>query len=401
MSLLSPYIDAEHHREAATALLRYLVPHGQRGAFSKQVGISASHLSQILAVDDLPRQPDRRNPSPALIERIVHAVPAPLDVREALRNHLLAARCAIDIGRDALAHTPEQWSEMVWEIRQASHQATFAPDGATAGRLYRSVVTAGRELAGVISADAHPLELVELHLCLHDALCVLDASATALYYALTARDLLASQPSGPLAGGGNGRRGELEVNAGRAVGVAYSNLNQLKAAQLAFQRAQALHSAQIRAAEWAPHFSRDLLTVLYKAPWLTLKAVDRIVSHADLVARGRMPDTFRLLMYVKRADCFTAFGHTREARRQLDSLGAADHYGACLGPLHRAMFVTGYLKLCVKEGNQAEAEAWGRQALRLAADAGLKRQMRTVVGMMKQVGISEIYLEEPRVANLR
>lgn len=48
MSLLSPYIEAEHHREAATALLRCLVPHGQRGAFSKQVGISASHLSQIL-----------------------------------------------------------------------------------------------------------------------------------------------------------------------------------------------------------------------------------------------------------------------------------------------------------------------------------------------------------------
>jgi len=393
MSLLSPYIEAEHHREAASALLRYLVPHGRRGAFSKQVGISASHLSQILAVDDLPRQPDRRNPSPALIERIVHAVPAPLDVRESLRDHLLGARCALDRGRRGFSHNPDQLSEQVWEVRHASHQATYAPDGVTASHLYRTVVTAGRELAELIDPDTHPFELVELYLCLHDALCVLDDSATALYYALTARDLLEFQPCGAPSGG-NGRRGELEVNAGRAVGVAYSNLNQLKAAQLAFQSAQALQAAQNRAADWAPHFSRDLLTVLYKAPWLTLKAVDRIVSRAEMVARGEMSDTFRLLMYIKRADCFTAFGHTKDARRQLDSLGPFHLIDAKLGPLHQATFMTGYLKLAVKEGDQVEAAAWGRKALRLAADAGLMRQMRSAVGMMRRVGITEIVPEE-------
>lgn len=393
MSLLSPYIEAEHHREAATALLRYLVPHGKRGAFSKQVGITASHLSQILAVDDLPRQPDRRNPSPALIERIVHAMPAPPDVRESLRDHLIGARCALDRGRRGLSQDPERLSEQVWEIRHASHQATYAPDGATARRLYRTVVTAGRALAELVDPDTHPFELVELHLCLHDALCVLDDSATALYYALTARDLLEFQPRGA-ATSGNGRRGELEVNAGRAIGVAYSNLNQLKVAQLAFQSAQALHAAQDRAADWAPHFSRDLLTVLYKAPWLTLKAVDRIVSRAEMVAHDQMADTFRLLMYIKRADCFTAFGRTRDARRQLDSLGSISLLGASLGPLHLATYMTGYLKLAVKESEPAEAAAWGSQALRLAADAGLTRQMRTVAGMMRQVGISNIHPDE-------
>ncbi len=390
MSLLSPYIEAEHHREAATALLRCLVPHGQRGGFARKVGISASHLSLILAVDDPPRQPDRRNPSPALIERIVHAAPAPPDVRESLRAHLHGARCAIEQDRRGLSPDPERVVEQVWVIRQASHQATYALDGATARRLYCSVVTAGRALAELINPDTYPLEVVELLLCLHDALCVLDDSATALYYALAARDLLDLQPNAGSAGGRNGRRGELEVNAGRAVGVAYSNLNQLKAAHLAFQRAQALHAAQDRAADWAPHFSRDHLTVLYKAPWLTLKAVDRIVSRAEMVAHDQMADAFRILMYIKRADCFTAFGRTRDARRQLDSLGAVDRHDACLGPLHRATFLTGYLKLCVKEGNQAEARAWGRQALRLAADAGLTRQLRSVTRMLRQVGITDI-----------
>ncbi len=393
MSLLSPYIEAEHHREAATALLRCLVPHGQRGEFARKIGISASHLSQILAVDDLPRQPTRRSPSPALIERIFRAVPAPPDVRVSLRDHLLGARCALDRGRRGFSQEPDRLREQVWEVRHASHQATYAPDGATACRLYRTVVTAGRALAELVDPDVHPFELVELHLCLHDALCVLDDSATALYYALTARDLLDFQPRGAPTGG-NGRRGDLEVNAGRAVGVAYSNLNQLKAAQLAFQRAQALQAAQDHMADWTPHFSRDLLTVLYKAPWLTLKAVDRIVSRAELLAHDQLADTFRILMYIKRADCFTAFGHTKDARRQLDSLGPITLIDTKLGPLHRAMFMTGYLKLAVKEGDQVEAAAWGRQALRLAADAGLKRQTRSISGMLRQVGVMDIYPEE-------
>lgn len=283
----------------------------------------------------------------------------------------------------------------MWEVRRAGHQATYAPDGATASRLYRTVITAGRALAKLIDPDTHPFELVELHLCLHDALCVLDDSASALYYALTARDLLEFQPRGAPSGG-NGRRGELEVNVGRAIGVAYSNLNQLKAAQLAFQRAQALQAAQNHVTDWTPHFSRDLLTVLYKAPWLTLKAVDRIVSRAEMVARDQMADTFRLLMYIKRADCFTAFGHTKDARRQLDSLGPITLIGTKLGPLHQAMFMTGYVKLSVKEGDRAASAAWGGQALQLAADAGLKRQMRSVAGMMRQVGVTEISPEEHR-----
>lgn len=394
MSLLSPSIDAEHHREAAAAIIRCLVPHGDRGDFARQLGISASHLSQILAVDELPRQPDRRNPSAALIDRIVYAVPAPQDVRESLRDHLNGARSALELGRQALADTPEELEKQVWEIRHASHQATHAPDGTTASRLYRTVVTVGRALAERIDPDRHPFELVELLLCLHDALCVLDDAGSALYYALSARDLLECQPVGMEPGRGNGRRGELEVNAARAVGVAYNNLNQLRAAQLAFQRAQAVQAAQDRPADWAPHFSRDFLTVLYKAPWLTLKAVDRVVSRAETAAGDTMPDVYRFMMYIKRADCFTAFGRTNDARRQLDSLVPVTVRCANIGPLHRATFMTGYLKLCVKEGDRVEAAAWGGKALRLAADAGLLRQQRSIVALMRQVGITAINADD-------
>lgn len=385
MTILSPFIESEHHREAAAALLHFVLPHGERGAFARKVGISPQHLSQITTFDSPAHQPARRTPSPELIARIVASLPAPADVRESLRQHLMGSRTTLDRGQRVLrVRTGPELSHAVQRLRTAHHLATHAPDGAAARRLYRGIVTAAYTLIEQIDGNEQPIEKIEVLLCLHDALCVLDDSASALFHALSACSLIELLPDRP-----DWRRserlGELTVNARRAAGVAYCNLRRLRAAQLSFQQAKHLQAARDRAATWAPHLCRDQLTVLYKAPWLTLKAADRLVSEAESVTRNDIPVVSRFLMDLKRADCFTAFGSVREARRQLDGISLAV-LGDTLGPLHRAIHLTSHLKLAVRTGDSNGAMQWGHQALQIACEAGLIRQARSVARLMKQAG---------------
>lgn len=397
MSLLSPFLEAEHHREAATALLRHLIPHGDRGTFARRVGVSPQHLSQILAVDSSPHHmPERRNPSSELISRMVKAVSAPIDVRESLRTHLEAARQSLESSRRRVLSTDEPVDRIVLQVRRAHHLATFAPDGATARRLYRTVVTMGRELIEQIDGEAYPLDIVEIYLCLHDVLCVLDDSASALYYAMLACDYVEMAADRPDCRR-HDRIGDLTVNAARAVGVAYCNLGRLKEAQLSFRKANDLPFARDQAAQWAPHFSRDRLTVLYKAPWLTLKAADALVREAETSAHDQMPDVFRLLMYIKRADCFIAYGSVQEGQRQLERLPSPLGNKENVGPLHRSIYLTSFLKLCARTGDASGATYWGSQAVRIAADAGLVRQMRSVIRLMRQAGVQSIGQEGPEM----
>ena len=91
MRWIDKYRLAELHRETYVAILQRWIPHGKRGKFAKQCGITREYLSCLCALDDKFDQrvvTHKRHPSPQLARKIADNLPAPAEIKQGVLENM-------------------------------------------------------------------------------------------------------------------------------------------------------------------------------------------------------------------------------------------------------------------------------------------------------------------------
>lgn len=386
MDIITRAEEAEIHREAYAAIIRgYTRQRGAKRALAERAGIRPEYLSYLLVVDLDPDRivTTRRRASASAARRIAAALPAPQSERERVLEHMLAARDAADHVERGLHHR-QDFAGAVLAVRHTSHRATHAADAAAARVRYRAVVNAGLVIARRMSVRGNPNDYVELCLCLHDALCVLDDAALALAFARRA-EIVMEWMDPAYAWDDRQRWSDVQTNVRRAVGVCYSNLGLVREARGHFDRAFATAACVERPRDWIPHVARDRLSVLARTPRFALSEAEALAERA----LDEMGDTHRelhgLLVQAKLGDCYLS--HDRgmvRAGRILEPLAAEAQASSALGPLHRAILYQTVARLWMRRGVTDEVESWLDRALAMAAAGGLENQVRRVTAGRRQ-----------------
>lgn len=310
--------------------------------------------------------------------RLCAALPAPRAVRREALFHMLASRDALLQLPCALRAGDVDVPRVVQDVRHSAYAATHAPSARGARRDYRAVVSTGRVLAGQIDVQAWPIEYVELCLCLHDALCVLDRAASALVFARCADIVLETVDPARLRAAGD-RLGALRTNTHRALAVAYLNLEQPIRAERPMLAAEASARRSAHAAHWIVHLHRDRLSYLRRRPRFALAEVHGLADRALDALDCPNPELNALLIRCKLAECLVAHATAhRHAGPVMDALMADAEHSTSLGPLHRTIIYRTYAHACRRRGDTSGARTWSAQALALAQGAGLAHQARTI-----------------------
>jgi hypothetical protein len=314
--LISASQQAELHREIYAAIIKGCTrQRGARGRLAADAGITPQYLSYVLVADTDPgRDPvTRRRAAVKTARRIADALALPEDKRQQAFEHLVSAR-----GRRDGRHVPttlrrDDLPQLIWAVRRLSERATHCPDPHDARRLYHTVVAAGGILAIRTPVRVWPIEYIELCLCLHDALCVLDNPATALHYARLAEAVLGWVD--PVRYRGSEERvRDLQINILRAIGVAYNNLNLPAQAIHYFDKAHQLITSTKPRQGWLVHICRDKLSALAKLSRFTLSEVEGLADQAmrEMGDIGIDQGPAALLLKAKLGECYLAFGARRD-----------------------------------------------------------------------------------------
>lgn len=381
MDLLTAAEKAEIHREIYVAIIQGATrERGAQKALAERAGITPEYLSYLLALDRDPTKESvmRRRASLEVARRIADALPAPEAKRQEAFEHMAEARGQAQRMHRVLARDIGDLEQMVWEVRVLSHQATHTPDAALARRSYRAAVQSGSLLAQHMSVRGWPIDYVELCLCLHDALCVLDGPAAALQYARFGHIVLDWVDPARYRGNEDRVR-EMGINVVRAVGVAYNNLGVPGEAARHFKAAQQLSTLSSRPVDWLGHVCRDRLSALAKLPRLRLSEAEGLAYQALEKMGGQNQDLVPLLLRAKLGECYLAFDSPRDyAGPFLDALIEDTERSTALGPLHKAIIYRTYARLCRKRGDSVGLAGWVERALGVAEEAGLVHQVRGI-----------------------
>ena len=229
-----------------------------------------------------------------------------------------------------------------------------------------------------MSVRTWPIDYVELCLCLHDALCVLDDAATALQYTRYAETVL-NWVDPARYRDCEERVHSLEINTIRGIGVVYNNLDLPTQAAWYFQQARRTTAFVRRREDWIVHVCRDTLSTIAKQPRFTLSEVEGLANQA----LESMGDTNRelntLLLKAKLGECYLAYRGRRDyAGPLLDAVIEETERSTVLGPLHRTIIYRTYALLCRKRADRAGLAHWAARALSVAEEAGLVREARTI-----------------------
>ena len=356
---------------------------GAKAALARRAGITPQYLSYLLALDtDLSLGAEkRRQASVGTARRVAAALPLPFESREQLLEHMITARERRQQVKRNVTQNIIDVPRLSSEVRSLAHRATHAPDPLQARRLYSAVVESGQLLAEQMVIRDWPIEYVELCLCMHDALCVLDNPLSALQFARYGQLVLDWAPR--MSYRGNEERVQaLETNLIRAIGVAYNNLHLPKEADPYLEQARHTTGFTRRPQDWLVHLSRDKLSTLSKLPRFRISEVERVAGEA-LDRIGESQDIFRdlyaLLLKAKLSDCYVVFGGARKnVEPLLADLAEQAERATGLGVLHRVIIYRTYALLCRQSNDSVGLAQWRQRALDMAEEAGLAHQARTI-----------------------
>ena len=262
--------------------------------------------------------------------------------------------------------------------RHLAHRATHLSDPILTQARYRSVVWYGRFLAHAMSVREWPIEYVELCLCLHDALCVLDDPVSALRYGKQAEVVLDWVDPARYRGDEEHVQA-LEINTRRSIGVAYNNLELPKQAAAHFDRARLTTAFKRDPGRWNIHLARDHLSTLAKLPRFPIsEAEGRALQALDGVGDGH-EELYELLLKAKLGECYLAYGSPlNRAGPPLEALIEKAESSTVLGAFHRVIIYRTYASLCRERQDEEGFILWLHRALSVASGAGLGHQIRTI-----------------------
>jgi tetratricopeptide (TPR) repeat protein len=385
LAYLDLMLEAQLHREVYVAVLDSLLQErGSKRHLANVVGITPQYLSYVCVLDQDPAdlRAVSRTPSLAVAERIVRALPLPLEQRESLLEHMTLA-CE----RRLQAHESLQlrWAdttvdELVGELQRMHHRATFAQDLGSSRAEYRAIQEATGIILCRLDLRRQPFALASLCLIRSSVQCVLDRADDALWNAKLARAAL-SNLSLAIERQDGAKAEDLFVNAMQAEAVAYHNLGLFREAYRCCARAEASPAIGGRLDRWKPHLYRDKLNALSEIPRFAISEAMGLVDQVRAVCeRGIYSDEENDLLlvmmhrslaqaYLQRGDCAKAEGILQAEIDRMDGL-------AHIGALHRTLLWQTYARLCWERGSPSRWQNAIRRAWAIAHQAGLAHQLR-------------------------
>lgn len=380
MRWIDKYKLSELHRETYVAILQRWIPHGKRGEFARQCGITREYLSCLCALDDEVNErvaTHKRRPSPRLARKIAKNLPAPVEIKHGLLEnmelaHVYAASSQY-AGRKYNDH--QLLFSRMSDIEEMHQQATFGKNLNEVQRNYRIVRDASHSLLQQIDPEQFPDSFSQVCLYYHDAQCVLNRPDKALLYAKTAQLVLKSIETIE-EGYTKVQRRHFEINAIRGEAVAYHNLKLDKLVpDILLNRACYTSSYANERNFWEPIVMRDLINSLVEIPRFSIREVSKIAYGIQSICE-RNDDQFTLLLVREawlraliKSDRVKLAGTILE--EEIERLSHVPYVGA----LHKALLFKSGARLAWQTHDRDAWEVYMRQALDLMIKAGLKHQL--------------------------
>ncbi|MBF6590343.1 MAG: hypothetical protein IVW57_07405 [Ktedonobacterales bacterium] len=374
--------EEQAHREVYIALLRStLTTRGSKGRLALAAGISPQYLSYLLntGTED---SGTFRVPSPRVAEKIAAALPADPERRDAVRQHMYLASLRRLRGARMLAtRAPGARAEegevraRVAEVGAAHHAATFTNDPLLARQTYHAVRDVCADLLRRLEPVRDALAFVDLCFLLHDAQCVLNCPADALYAAKRARSVLESLDADSRS---RERLACLRVQAIRAETVAYHNLGLFRQAHTRCLEAEAFEAAQQEPDEHLIHVYRDKIDALLGLPRFAVSEVAGLADQVERICQRRANPLDPLWVVMTRrseAHAYLRHGNLTRASQVMEAQVARMETVPFIGPLHRAMLLKVSARILWAAGARDAWEDVARRALGLAVAGGLTHQI--------------------------
>jgi len=381
MGILERIHEAQLHREVYIATLKSLLQEkASKRQLAEQIGITQQYLSYLLnAQTDDPYS--FRIPSPKVAEKIANALPLESEQREHLLKHIYLARDGTSqitstLRSELLAHPLE---DVLKELRDAHQEANFATDPQIARIKYLVIRDTCKMLLEHAVLYTYPLNTVEVCLLLHDAQCILNRTADALYHAKLARAVIDSLSYNKA--DDKERLCSYQIQILRAEARAYCDLRLYREAYETCLQAETSDAMRYQAEDCRPQLYRDKLQALCRKPRFALSEAEGLVARVRTICDGA--DNELAARWLFMADQYLARAYLnhynlKKAKRLLSAILTQMDAIPHLGPLHQTMFLKTYARFRWLEGDSAEWEYFLRRALTSAMDAGLTHQISDI-----------------------
>ncbi len=382
--------EAQVHREVAVAILQgALRKRGSKKRLVQTVGITPQYLSYLL------NPFDHRTPSPETARKLVKALPLTREERDELLEHLLLAQArrveALVALRHAESLSPQVAETTIQKLSVALRKAQFGADSEQSRNGYRFVYEGGYYLATHVNPIENPRVFIHASFLAHDAACVLNRHADALY--LIKR--LAYVPPDVWLDVAEDRKQAVgyQVHVHLAQATAYYNLGNTREATAHCEQAEKLLIAPRTGTvelqhRWFPHLYRDRLNILAKTKRFSIAQAER---WADMIpealeqgiwSKGER-ELLTLLGYVSLSRVYVKRGNNRnlrKAERMLWSLHERVRTLSYIGPLHHTMLFRRMAELHKAKGDMDGWYHFITLAQQKAIAAGLSHQLREIQG---------------------
>ena len=381
--------EAQIHREIAITILKgALRERGSKTRLAQQAGITPQYLSYLL--DPF----DHRFPAPETIRRIANLLPLDQETRTALVDHYLLARaCRTQALTDLQAKTsfpPLSIERMACRLSSTLQKAQYS-QGTRSGVLYRLIYTSGMTFIRCLPTH-HPvsLPLVRLFMCVHNAACVLNRHAEALYLV---KKLSFIPPHTWLELTGDRQQAvSYQIRVHLEYAVTLYNLNNLAQADAHCEQAEALlrssyTSTPFLRAFWIPHLYRDRLNILGRTKRFPLAQAEGWADQLqEILAAGGAytPEEQALLSFLGQTALVRVYlqrnnrRNRRRAKRILTVLQNTVDALPIAGSLHRTLFFKTAAAFYRVEGDLERERFFITLAQQEAGQAGLTHQQREI-----------------------
>jgi len=380
--------EAQVHREVAVAILQgVLRERGSKKRLAQRVGITPQYLSYLLDPFDY------RTPSPETARKLVRALPLTREEREELLEHLLLARARRAEAFIAFHHAerlpPHIAEEMIQVLSIALKEAQFGADSEKSRRGYRFVYEGGYCLATHVNPIENPWVFIHASFLAHDAACVLNRHADALYLM---KRLAYVPPDVWLDIAGDRKQAVgYQVHVHLAQATVYYNLGNTREATAHCEQAEKLlitpHTGTAELQHrWFPHLYRDRLNILAKTRRFSLAQAERWADQIpEALERSARSEEERELLtflgYVSLSRVYVRRGNNRnlrKAERILRSLQERVRTLSYIGPLHYTLLFRRMAELHKAKGDMDGWHHFIAMARQEAIAAGLSHQLREI-----------------------
>lgn len=380
MRWIDKYRLSELHRETYVAILQRWIPHGKRGEFARQCGITREYLSCLCALDSNFNQhmaTHKRHPSPQLAAKIADNLPAPAEIKHGLLENMeLAHVYAVSrqfAGRKYNDH--QLLISQLSNLEEMHRRATFGKDPGEVQLDYRTLRDASYDLLQQVDPEQFPDSFAQICLFYHDAQCVLNRPDEALVYAKIAQLVLESIEKIE-EGYTQVQRRHFEINTIRGEAVAYHNLKLDKLVpDILLNRVCRTSAYAYERSFWEPIVMRDLVNSVVEFPRFSIREVNRIAYRIQSICE-RNDDQFTLLL-VREAwlRSLIKFDKAKLARNVFEEeVGRLSHL-PYVGALHKVLLFKSGARLAWQTHDLDEWNVYIRQALDLMIGAGLNHQL--------------------------